>query len=474
MAATEHSPDCRPGCVFAAIPGTRHHGTTFIPEAIERGASAILMDRPLAALSVPQCIVPNVRKAFAELCHALHGYPSRRLGVVGVTGTNGKTTTTWLMRSLWESAGHPAGLLGTIEYSNGIERTPAGLTTPDSGAFADWLGSTVNCGTSYAAVELSSHALSQDRCAGTQLDVAILTNVTHDHLDYHGDLDAYSRAKFRVVEMLKRSGLLLLNADDAVVASLAAQTPAHVQVKTFGIQRPADIQGRILKQWHGGTVFEVICGAVRREIETPLIGRHNVSNCLAALGAALHVGLSIDEIADALAATSPVPGRLDPVDCGQAFGVFVDYAHTPDALQRAIDTLKEITAGRVICVFGAGGDRDRTKRPLMGRAACAADVVVITSDNPRSEPPEEIIEDICRGFAPQRRPDRIEIDRERAIAWALRQARPGDCVLVAGKGHERLQIIGDRRIPFDDRQVCQKWLTPVSRIHSADPCRMRV
>lgn len=469
--ATEHSAHCRPGCVFAAIPGARHRGAEFIPEAIERGAAAILLDRPLAALPVPQCVVPNVRRSFAELCHALHGYPSRRLGVVGVTGTNGKTTTTWLMRSLWETAGHPSGLLGTIEYSNGIDRIDADLTTPDSGAIAEWLGATVNCGTRFAAVELSSHALAQDRCAGTQLDVAVVTNITHDHLDYHGDLDAYARAKFRIVDMLKRGGLLLLNADDPLAATFAEQAPAHVQVATFAIDQPSDIQARVLNQSRLGAVFEVTAGAVRHEIESSLIGRHNVLNCLAALGAGIHFGLSIEDAAEALAAVGPVPGRLEPVDCGQDFGVFVDYAHTPDAIGRAIETLQEITTGRLICVIGAGGDRDRTKRPLMGRAASAADVLVVTSDNPRGERPEDIIEDICRGVDPTRAVH-VEADREHAIEWALAHACDGDCVLVAGKGHERFQIIGDQRVPFDDRLVCRRRLAHDGPVQTAEPSRI--
>lgn len=471
-AATEHSDRCGPGCVFAAVPGTRHHGSQFVPEAIQRGASAILLDRPLAALPVSQCIVPNVRGAFAELCHALQGYPSRRLGVVGVTGTNGKTTTAWLMRSVWESAGHPAGLLGTIEYSNGMERIDAGLTTPDSNSFAEWLGSAVSCGTRFAAVELSSHALDQDRCSGTQLDVAVVTNVTHDHLDYHGDLAAYARAKSRIAGMLKRGGLLLLNADDPVAAALAEQAPAHVQVATFGIDHPADIQARILGQSRHGTVFEVVHGAVRREIETSLIGRHNVQNCLAVLGAGVHLGLSIDEIAPSLASADPVPGRLESVDCGQDFGVFVDYAHTADALRAALTTLREITPGRLLCVFGAGGDRDRTKRPLMGQAAEAADVAVVTSDNPRGEDPEQIIDDICCGIETAGNTVHIEADRGRAIDWALGQARADDCVLIAGKGHERVQIIGSQRIPFDDRNVCRRWLTQHSPVQTAEPSRI--
>ena len=454
----ELSSECRPGIVFAAIPGHRRHGAEFLGEAIANGAVAILTDRPLVEASLPQCIVPDVRRAYAELCQALFAYPTRRLGMVGVTGTNGKTTTTWLTRALLESAGRTCGLLGTVEYSDGIERSPATLTTPDSHALAAWLASMVSRRTGYAAIELSSHALAQGRCAGTQLDVAIVTNITQDHFDYHGDADSYLESKSRILSLAKRGGLIVLNADDPGSLSLAERIPGPAQLCTIAIDAPAHLTAHHLSMSRDGCRFIMRHGAEEVPVHTPLTGRHNVSNCLAAAAAGLHFGLSLDTIAAGLESIELVPGRLERIDCGQDFGVFVDYAHTDDALHRAIAAVRDITPGRVYCVFGAGGDRDRTKRPLMGRAAAAADIAVITSDNPRSEDPSAIIADIMRGFDGERGVHHVDPDRASAIAWALDQAQAGDSVLIAGKGHETVQIIGGRHIPFDDRAVCRQRL----------------
>ena len=456
--ATERSDECAPGVIFAAIPGTHHKGVDFLPEALARGASAVMTDQPLAAIRVPQCIVPDVRRAFAETCHALHGYPSWRLGLVGVTGTNGKTTTTWLIRALLEAMGRPTGILGTVEYSDGIARAPAGLTTPPSRTFAAWLASMVERKTRYAAVELSSHALDQQRCAGTLLDVAIVTNVTQDHFDYHGTAARYLAAKAEILGMVKRGGLAVLNADDPLSVPLAAHVPATAQLATFGSEAAADCTAHHVRVSGDGCRFVLRHRLDEVEVRLPLIGRHNVANSLAAAAAGVHFGLSLSDIAAGLSAVEAVPGRLEPVDCGQDFGVYVDYAHTDDALSRSIEAVREITSGRVICVFGAGGDRDRSKRPLMGQAAAAADVVVVTSDNPRSEDPRAIIDEILHGCDKTQIRPQVEPDRSRAIAWALQQAGPGDTVLVAGKGHERVQIVGAEQVPFDDGAVCRRAL----------------
>jgi UDP-N-acetylmuramoyl-L-alanyl-D-glutamate--2,6-diaminopimelate ligase len=454
----EHSDKCMPGTVFAAIPGTNRRGTDFIPDALARGASAIITDRPLAAIRVPQCVVPDVRRAYAETCHAVHGYPSWRLGLVGVTGTNGKTTTSWIVRSLLESQGLPTGLLGTIEYSNGSDHAPAGLTTPASGVFAAWLASMVERRTRYAAVELSSHALDQQRCAGTLIDVAIVTNVTQDHYDYHGTAARYLAAKAHILGMVKRGGMVVLNADDPLSVPLAAQVPTTAQLVTFGMDATADFAARNVRATRDGCRFLLRHRLDEIEVRLPLIGRHNVANSLAAAAAGVHFGLSLPEIATGLTGIAAVPGRLEPIDCGQDFAVYVDYAHTDDALSRSIAAIREITPGRVLCVFGAGGDRDRAKRPLMGRAAAAADVVVVTSDNPRSEDPRGIIDEIMRGCGNAE--DRLhrEPDRARAIQWALQSAGSGDTVLVAGKGHEQFQVVGTEQLPFDDVAVCRKLL----------------
>mgnify|MGYP002277046852 FL=1 len=457
--AVEHHEACTPGCLFAAISGGRTDGLTLAPLAVQRGAAAVLTHRPLADLDVPQCIVTDVRAAFSEITHALEGYPTRRLGVVGITGTNGKSTVAWLVRAILEANGRQSGLLGTIEYSDGRNVTGSTLTTPDSRSFSHWLGTMVRNRTRFAAVELSSHALDQGRVAGTLLDCAVVTNITRDHFDYHGDFAAYRTAKAKIIELLKRSGSLILNADDAGSASLAEHAGPHAQIRTFSIDGGADVTGTILEESHNGTHFRITAGTRSVDVFSPLVGRHNVSNSLAATAAALHFDLSLTQVAAGLESVDVVPGRLERIECGQPFPVFVDYAHTDDALRHALASLRPITTGRLICVFGAGGDRDRNKRPLMGQAATAADVNVVTSDNPRSEDPSDIIHEIVTGIGNDHPCTITEPDREQAIGRALDMAVAGDTVLIAGKGHETSQTIGTREIPFDDRVVSRRQLT---------------
>lgn len=455
-AATDRSGECQPGCLFAALPGANVHGRAFVAEAVQRGATAILTDVPLPQVRLPQCIVADARGAYSQLCHSLARWPSRRLGVVGVTGTNGKTSVTWLVRSILEAAGRPTGLAGTIACSDGQNTSPSSLTTPDPRTLARWLGAARDNGCSHFALEVSSHALDQRRVAGLHLDAAIVTNITQDHFDYHGTAENYRQAKARIARLLKRGGVLILNADDPGSLLLVGETPPHARCLTFGIGGDADVQASGLQLDADGCRFSVSAGAERAGFHTPLIGRHNVSNCLAAITAGLHFGLSLEQMAHGIAALRTVPGRMQAIDCGQPFRVFVDYAHTADALRRAIAAAREIAAGRVLCLFGAGGDRDRSKRPDMGRAAAQADLVVITSDNPRSEDPQTIIYDILSGCVSAS--VHVDPDRERAIAWTMQAARPGDVVLIAGKGHETVQIIGCQRLPFDDAAVCRKYL----------------
>jgi UDP-N-acetylmuramoyl-L-alanyl-D-glutamate--2,6-diaminopimelate ligase len=455
---TEDSRSCRAGCLFAALPGTRTQGLSFVNEAIERGASSLLVDRPLPDCPVPQCIVPNSRVAFAQLCEALYGYPSRRLATVGVTGTNGKTTVTWLVRSILEASARPTALLGTIEYSDGMVSQPASLTTPSTRETSRWLASAVARASQCATLEISSHALDQARVAGLMLDVAIVTNITQDHFDYHLNFEAYRRSKARILRQLKRRGLVVLNADDPGSMSLLGQTTAAAQVVTYGIDHPADVMAESVELGAGGSSFVLRTGVETVRMQTPLVGRHNVSNCLAASAAARHLGVPLSEIAEGCEALESVPGRLERIRGSHPFEVYVDYAHTDDALRRALSAVQEVTRGRVFCVFGAGGDRDRSKRPLMGRAAGSADVVVVTSDNPRSEDPSRIIDDILAGCRASGAELHVDPDRAEAIRWAIEQAEPEDAVLVAGKGHETVQIIGNERRPFDDRAVCRDVL----------------
>ncbi|MFV0442205.1 MAG: UDP-N-acetylmuramoyl-L-alanyl-D-glutamate--2,6-diaminopimelate ligase [Planctomycetaceae bacterium] len=454
--ATDRSGDCTPGCLFAALPGTNVHGRAFVTDAVERGATALLTDTPLPHVHLPQCIVADARAAYSRLCHSLAHWPSRRLGVAGVTGTNGKTSTAWLVRSILDSSQRRCGLTGTIEYSDGFNVDPAPLTSPDPRTLTRYLARARDNDCSHFALELSSHALDQGRASGLLLDAAIVTNITQDHFDYHGTFDAYRDAKARIAGYLKRGGTLILNSDDPGSLSVMGFTPGSARCLTFGIAEPADVQATQLELGPDGCRFTVTAGTESARFETSLVGQHNVANCLAACCAGLHFGLSLQEIAVGIAALRCIPGRMQSINCGQPFRLFVDYAHTADALRRTIAAARQLATGRVICLFGAGGDRDRSKRPEMGRAGATADVVVLTSDNPRGEDPQSILYDVLSGCVAAK--VHVDPDRERAIAWAIHQARPGDVLVVAGKGHETVQIIGRDRIPFDDAALCRKYL----------------
>lgn len=457
--AFDNSHDVRPGSLFAVVRGSKTDGRQFIHDAIAKGASALLVDKPLGDVSVPQCVVSDVRSAFSRLCEALAGDPSRRLDVVGVTGTNGKTTTTWLIRSMLACAGHRCGVLGTVEYSDGVATESSSLTTPASRSLARWLGRMVANGTRRAAIEVSSHALEQRRAAGIELEAAILTNITQDHFDYHGNYAAYHAAKSRILELVRPGGLIALNIDDPGSWSLRDSVHDSVSFASFGLKPEADISAQVREESLRGTRFRISIHGRSLECATTMIGRHNISNCLAAAAVAAHLCVSPEEIVAGIEQFDCVPGRLERIQCGQPFDVFVDYAHTDDALRRCLQSLRSITPGKLICVFGAGGDRDRTKRPLLGRAASLADTAIVTSDNPRTEDPGRIIDEIVAGMSDSTAEVLIEPDRATAIAKALQIAEPGDCVLLAGKGHETDQVIGDRRLPFDDRQVARELLS---------------
>jgi len=454
--ATDDSRLCTPHSLFAVIRGPHFDGQQFVQQAIANGATALLVDRPLPDVNLPQCIVADVRRSYAELCAALMAHPHRRLGLAGVTGTNGKTTTTWLIRSILQTAGCQTGLLGTVEYHDGIRRESAHLTTPDSNTFSRWLAQMVSAGTTHAAMELSSHALDQRRTFGTLLDVAVITNITQDHFDYHQTYGAYRYSKLRIFDLLKPAGMCILNADDAGSRSCLDDAPKRVL--TFGLTHDADISGTILEESLEGTRFRLQIGTESCAARTHLIGRHNVSNCLAAAAVASQLHIPLPEIAQGLESLTRVPGRLEAINCGQPFNVYVDFAHTPDALQHGLTCLKQLTQRRVICVFGAGGDRDKSKRPLMGHAAATnADVVILTSDNPRSEDPAAIAADILAGIGPNNAHVQVELDRRTAIHRALALARPGDTLLIAGKGHETEQITGSNSTHFDDAEVIREF-----------------
>lgn len=470
--ATEHSSQCGPDSLFAALPGTRTEGANFVSEAIGRGATSLLVQRPIASVNVPQCVVPCASRAFSVLCECLAGNPSDHLHVAGVTGTNGKTTTTWLIRSILQTAGRRTGLLGTIEYSDGLDASPSSLTTPDSRTSSNWLRDMLDRGTTYAAIELSSHALAQDRAAGVRLEAAVVTNITQDHFDYHSTAESYRASKERIFERCHAGAIMAINADDPGCRSLKMDIAKPGQLVTYGLDTPADITAEIVEDTCSGSRFVIHIDSERVEVTTSLVGRHNVSNCLAAAVVARHFGVSSSDIARGIEALPSVPGRLESIELGQPFNVYVDYAHTDDALRHCIHSLRQVTPGRTICVFGAGGDRDRSKRPLLAAAAAEADLAVVTSDNPRTEDPERIIEDILAGFPVTADKPYVETDRRSALRWALQEAEPGDCVLVAGKGHETEQIIGTNHLAFDDRTEVRHLLAEQMHSYERGPLKM--
>jgi UDP-N-acetylmuramoyl-L-alanyl-D-glutamate--2,6-diaminopimelate ligase len=448
-----------PGDLFAALAGSRHDGRDFIDQAVARGCTAVLVESPAPELSLPVCTVPNARAAYGRVCQALAGDPSHALKVIGITGTNGKTTTSCLVAGILTAAGHRVGLLGTLGYLDGRLIEPSTLTTPPAETLAAWLARMVRNGCSHAVMEVSSHALDQDRVAGIRLDAACVTNVTRDHLDYHLTLRQYRLAKSRLFSHLAGEGFAVINADDPVAAGYLRGIDGPAL--TVGIHAAAEITATPLEQHPSQQTFLLHAGSETMPVRTEMIGTHHVYNCLVAAAVGLTYGIDLPTVVRGLEATGQVPGRLERIECGQPFSVFVDYAHTPHALAGCLRALRGLAAGRLICVFGAGGDRDRKKRPLMARAVEAgADLAVVTSDNPRSEDPQAIIRQVLSGF---RDPAAAEVvpDRAEAIHRALAAAEPGDCVLIAGKGHESHQIVGEDCIPLDDREVARQWLYEV-------------
>jgi len=467
---TEDSRKANARTVFAAVPGTREDGRRFVADAIERGTPAILTATPMSDVRVPQCVVRDIRPAFARLSDAVSGYPSMRLSLAAVTGTNGKTTSAWLIRSILRAAGQQCGLLGTIEFDDGIRSETANLTTPDARTMFRWFRRMVDAGCSHAAIELSSHALHQGRIAGTRLAGAVVTNVTQDHFDYHGRFDDYLAAKARILEYVTSEGVVAVNVDDPgarLIARMATEQGRNLVTFScsndlfstgHGNDTGRHLRADVLEESLLGTRFLISSPEETVEISIALPGRHNVLNCLGAAAIARHLQVPWQAIKTGLERLATVPGRLERIDAGQDFSVFVDYAHTDDALRRVLQSLRSATTGRIVCVFGAGGDRDRTKRPLLARAASIADLAIVTSDNPRTEQPLAIIEEILAGFPTGYTSFLIEADRRRAIDAALAEARPGDCVLIAGKGHETEQLVGTRSLPFDDRLVVRELL----------------
>lgn len=450
------SRSCQPGDVFVACVGTQVDGHDYVDEALRRGAVAVIAERHVLTDGLPLCVVENSADALGILCQTLSGDPSKQLKLIGISGTNGKTTTSCLVASILRSAGMQVGLLGTLGYADGLEVGETGWTTPPAPVLANWLSGALANGCTHAVMEVSSHALVQSRVAGVEFDSVAITNIRRDHLDYHTTEANYHEAKARLFTHLSPTGCAVLNVDDA--GSRAFLDRLQGAVLTVSIENGAEVTATPLEQFAGEQTFLLSAGCETLPVRTRMIGRHHIENCLVAAAVALVYGVDLKDIVRGLELVERVPGRMERVDCGQPFAVFVDYAHTPDALECVLETCRDVTQGRVFCVFGAGGRRDRKKRPLMGSVVeSLSDFAVVTNDNPRDEDPAVIIQQIVRGAMT---PSSLRVipDRAEAIEWALSQARPGDCVLIAGKGHEDHQIFGREKYWFDDRAIAEAWL----------------
>jgi len=458
-AVTHDSRRSGPGALFVGIRGLVTDGNDFVEAARKKGAVAICSEEPPRGEGT-WVRVGNAREALALFSAAVLGDPARSLDLVGVTGTNGKTTTSYLIEQALRAAGERVGLVGTVEYRVADRIAEAVRTTPEASELQALLREMVDAGCRRAVLEVSSHSLALRRVHGLEFKVAIFTNLTRDHLDFHGDMDAYFAAKRTLFEKLLTSdGHAILNLDDDRASELARVSRGRVW--TYSLENPkADLLAEDLRLGLDRTRLRARTPVGVLELESALVGRFNVQNLLAALGAGLALGLPPDAVQRGIATLSGVPGRMEKVALGQDFTVLVDYAHTDDALKNLLETVRGLGPRRVITVFGCGGDRDRSKRPLMGAvAARLSDVVILTSDNPRSEPPEAILDEIRRGIPATRAQDTLVIpDRRDAIARALEMGREGVCVVIAGKGHETYQVLRDRTAPFDDRQVARDAL----------------
>lgn len=455
------------GGLFVAIAGTREDGARYIPEALRRKAAAFitqssaqeLREIGIEAGNVTQIQVEDARQALAWVSGHYYDHPSRKLNLVGVTGTNGKTTLTFLLEALFASAGRQCGVIGSINYRYRDTLYPAQVTTPESLDLNRMLAEMVQHKVDDCFLEVSSHSLAQKRVNGLHFDIAVFTNLTRDHLDYHLDLHTYREAKMSLFRK-ERVDKQVINLDDPMGAKILEETSRPTL--TTGIDAKADIRAESIKLSDQGVRFTLKSPYGCREIASPLLGKHNVLNLLSSAAVGLFQGLSLDAVCSGLESLSVVPGRLEKIENKQGFTVAVDFAHTDDALYNALMAVREFTTKRVLVVFGCGGDRDRTKRGPMGKIGYdGSELAIITSDNPRTESPSQIIEDICRGLPKKAQEGKdflIIPDRRQAIEKALQLAEPGDTVLIAGKGAEDYQIVGTEKFHFDDREIVRAIL----------------
>jgi UDP-N-acetylmuramoyl-L-alanyl-D-glutamate--2,6-diaminopimelate ligase len=450
-----------PGHLFVAIRGERFDGHSFVEEAVKNGVVAVVAERACLSRRATMIVVPDSREALAQLASAFYGEPARKLMMIGVTGTNGKTTTAFLVKHLLERANRSTGLIGTVQYEIGRRVLPAHRTTPESLDLQELLSRCVEAGCRNVVMEVSSHALSQNRANEISFDVGVFTNLTRDHLDFHGGMKDYFEAKARLFENLrlteKKPRTAVINVDDPYGQQLVARFGKDLSIITYGMGARADFRASNFKVELSGTSYQLDAREKSYLVRFPLIGRFNIYNSLAALACACAAGVDLRFCVSAIAKAPQIPGRLEAVSARRQFHVFVDYAHTDDALINVLKTCRDLNPNRLIVVFGCGGNRDRSKRPLMGSAADQlADITILTSDNPRKEDPQAIIRDIESGF--KRHSYEKIVDRKKAIERAIAIAQPRDIVLVAGKGHEKIQEFSDLTVPFDDIEVATRAL----------------
>jgi UDP-N-acetylmuramoyl-L-alanyl-D-glutamate--2,6-diaminopimelate ligase len=446
------------GGIFVALKGTACDGHDFIDEALDRGAKYIVSQKPCRCKDAEVIVVKDSAEAAAALAQAGKGRPALRLTNLAVTGTNGKTTVAFLVRFCIQAAGRKCGLISTVIYDTGSQTSQAALTTPDCLTIARQQSLMVEAGAEYMVIEASSHALSQNRLAHIDFKAAAFTNLAGDHLDYHKTEEKYLAAKAGLFERLSPEAVAVLNKQSPHAQKIAALTKA--KVLWYAVDEQADVTARIESMDIDGTVFVLEYAGERQTVKISLLGWHNVSNSLAAAGLCIAIGLDLEILAQGLSALQTIPGRLEKVDFNGSFSVFIDYAHTDDALKNVLTALRPFCAGSLMVVFGCGGDRDKTKRPRMAKVAEElADFVIVTSDNPRTEKPRDIIDEIVTGFQnPDSKTIAIEPDRKKAIELAIKTAAEGDVVLIAGKGHETYQIVGIQRFDFNDKETALEFL----------------
>ena len=449
------------GALFVALPGEKEDGTQFIDAAIDRGAAAIVSEKPGLTTRATAIEVTNARHAMADLAAAFFRQPSQKLKIVGVTGTNGKTTTTFLIKHILDTDFLRCGLIGTVRYVVGERELPAARTTPESADVQELLWQMRSAGCKSCAMEVSSHALALDRVRGVEFDVGVFTNLSQDHLDYHRTMEAYFETKAGMFsgirDQQRKKGRAIFNSDDRHGALLADRFSRDMEVITYGVGRSAQFRASDVKMDFGGTTYQLEALGKNYLVRMPFIGGFNVYNSLAAIAAAHALGVNVRNAVQALASAPAVPGRVQAIPAQKPFRVFVDYAHSDDALTNVLKTLRELNPARLIVMFGCGGNRDRAKRPKMAAAVDAiADHAIITSDNPRKEDPLAIIEDIKPGF--RRLTPEVVPDRREAIFHAIAMAQPRDIILLAGKGHESTQEFADHTVPFDDAAIAASAL----------------